>query len=96
MSSVSEKSIKNARLEFRVPRTQKELIEDAANIQGISVSDFLASVAHREAVRVIQESAAIQLTREESARFVETLLAPPSPNAALQKLMVAPSTLRAH
>lgn len=88
--------MKDARLEFRVPSTQKELIEDAANIQGMSVSDFLASVAHREAMRVIQESAAIQLTREESARFVETLLTPPAPNAALQKLMATTSTPRAH
>ena len=85
------KTTKNARLEFRIPDTQKALIEDAAQLQGVSVSDFLASVAHREAVKIIQESAAIQLSREESARFVEALLSPPAPSAALQKLMQDPS-----
>lgn len=92
MSTLREKSLKNARLEFRVPGRQKELIEDAANLQGVSVSDFLASAAHREAVRVIQENASIQLNREESARFVEALLVPPAPTAALQKLMQVPSS----
>ncbi len=87
MTTLRDKPTKNARLEFRIPERQKALIEDAAQLQGVSVSDFLASVAHREAVKVIQESAAIQLNREESARFVEALLSPPAPNAALKKLM---------
>lgn len=95
MTTLREKATKNARLEFRVPGCQKELIEDAANLQGVSVSDFLAGVAHREAVKVLQESAAFQLSREESVRFVEALLSPPPPTAALQKLMQAPATPQA-
>jgi len=94
VTTLREKTTKNTRLEFRVPGRQKELIEDAAQLQGVSVSDFLASVAHREAVKVIQESAAIQLSREESTRFVEVLLSPPTPNAVLRKLMQEPA--RAH
>ena len=95
MTTLRVKPTKNARLEFRVPERQKELIEDAANLQGVSVSDFLASVAHREALKVIQESASFQLSREESVRFVEALLSPPAPNAALQKLMQAPAVPQA-
>ena len=91
MPVLKEKINKNARLEFRVADQQKALIEEAAQLQGVSVSDFLAGAAHREAVKVIQDSAAIQLSREESARFVQALLSPPAPNAALQKLMQDPS-----
>lgn len=87
MTTTKDRLTKNARLEFRVPGSEKELIEDAARIQGVSVSDFLATVAHREATRVVQEHAVIQLGRAESARFVEALLSPPEPNEALRKLM---------
>jgi len=82
-----EKQAKDARIEFRIPSSQKELIEDAASLQGVSVSDFIAASAHREAVKVVQESAVIKLNREESTRFVEALLTPPEPNEALRALM---------
>ncbi len=87
---------KDARLEFRVPREQKALIEDAAKLQGVSVSDFLATIAHREAVKTIQEREAIRLNREESVQFVETLLNPPAPNEALRKLMQGDNTTLGH
>jgi len=82
-----EKTTKNTRLEFRVPDEQKERIEEAAHLQGMTVSNFLANVANREAVKVIHDHAEIQLTRDQSARFVEALLSPPAPNDALRKLM---------
>jgi uncharacterized protein (DUF1778 family) len=94
MTTLKEKTTKNTRLEFRIPERQKELIEDAANLQGMSVSDFIASVAHREAVKVLQESATLQLNREASARFVEALMSPPAPTEALRKLMRVPGTAR--
>lgn len=96
MAVTKEKPTKNARLEFRVPGSEKELIENAAQIQGVSVSDFLATVAHREATRVVQEHAVIQLGRAESARFVEALLSPPEPNEALRKLMRGSASAPGH
>lgn len=50
----------------------------------MSVSDFIASVAHREAIRVPRESVALQLNHEASARFVEALMSPPAPTGALR------------
>jgi uncharacterized protein (DUF1778 family) len=94
MTTLKEKATKNTRLEFRIPERQKELIEDAANLQGMSVSDFIASVAHREAVKVLQENATLQLNREASVRFVEALMSPPAPTEALRNLMRVPSTAR--
>ena len=84
---VSTKETKDARLEFRVPGELKALIEDAARLQGVSVSDFLAATAHQEALKTVQEHETVRLTREESVRFVETLLNPPAPNEALSNLM---------
>lgn len=78
---------KDARLEFRVPSDLKALIEDAASLQGVTVSDFLAATAYREATRTLQERAAIKLNREETTRFVEAMLNPPEPTEALRNLM---------
>ena len=79
--------VKDTRLEFRAPSSLKALIEEAASLQGVSVSDFLAATAHREAVRTVQARESIKLNREESLLFVETLLNPPAPNEALRNLM---------
>ncbi|GAA0523782.1 DUF1778 domain-containing protein [Deinococcus depolymerans] len=96
MTATKEKTAKDARLEFRVPGRQKEIIESAANLQGVTVSDFLASVAHREAVKVIRDNAVIQLTHDQSVRFVEALLSPPAPNEALRNLMRSKAADRVH
>lgn len=94
--AAKERETKNARLEFRVPGDLKKLIEDAASLQGVSVSDFLAATAHREAMKTIQERETIRLNREESTRFVETLLNPPEPNKALRSLMKGKSEALVH
>lgn len=78
---------KNARLEFRVPSELKTLIEDAAHIQGVSVSDFLAATAYREATQTLQNHKTIELNQSQTARFVDLLLNAPEPNDALRNLM---------
>lgn len=78
---------KDERIEFRVSSEMKTLIQQAASLQGISTSDFLAATAYREAKKTVEEHDIIRLTREESERFVDLLLNPPAPNAKLKKLM---------
>ena len=93
MPSATKKT-KDTRLEFRVPSSLKTLIENAASLQGVSVSDFLAATAHREALETVQNHEMIRLNREESVRFVDTLLKPPAPNEALRNLMKGNSEQR--
>jgi uncharacterized protein (DUF1778 family) len=81
-----EKS-KQERLGFRVSREMKVLVECAASLQGVSVSDFVISTAYREAKRTIQEHELLRLNRQESEQFARLLLEPPTPNVALRKLM---------
>lgn len=78
---------KDERIEFRVSSEMKTLIQQAASLQGLSTSDFLAMTAYREAKKTVEEQDIIRLTREESERFVDLLLNPPAPNARLNKLM---------
>lgn len=74
-----------ARLETRMTKTQKALIERAAAYEGRSVSDFVVSTLAAAAKTVVQEHEVIRLNPEESRRFVELLLNPPEPNAALRE-----------
>ncbi len=79
--------IKDERIEFRVSSEMKTLIQQAAHLQGVSTSDFLAATAYREAKKTLSEHEVIQLSREESERFVELLLSPSPSNKNLRKLM---------
>jgi uncharacterized protein (DUF1778 family) len=81
------KDIKDERIEFRVSSEMKTLIQQAASLQGISTSDFVAATAYREARKAIEDHEVIRLTREESERFVELLLSPTPPNERLRNLM---------
>lgn len=87
MRTFEERKSKNARLDLRVSAEQKTLIKEAAELRGVSVSNFLASAAYSEAVKTLQEHQSIILNREESERFAQVLINPPEPNEALRKLM---------
>lgn len=73
---------RSARLDARVSRKEKELIEMAASLRGVSVTDFLRTTATDAAHRVIRESEGITLAERSRKIFVESLLNPPKPNDA--------------
>ncbi len=77
-------SVKVERLEARVSPEQKALMQQAAALEGETLTQFVVSSAQRAAERSIQEHTTLRLTALESRRFVETLLSPPAPNAALR------------
>jgi uncharacterized protein (DUF1778 family) len=82
---VSDQSIPMARLEARVPQGVKELIQKAADLQGRTLTDFVTAIVEAEATRVIEQHHVLKLNLEDSEAFVEALLNPPEPNAALKK-----------
>ena len=65
--------------------SQKELIQHAADLLGRSLTDFVISSIQEEAKKIIREHEIITLTARESKDFVNSLLNPPEPNAALKK-----------
>jgi uncharacterized protein (DUF1778 family) len=73
-----------ARLEARISKTQKSLIERAAELRGQSVTDFVRDSLQQAAMRTVEEHNVIKLTLDQQQRFVESLLNPPAPNAALK------------
>lgn len=78
-------SEKAERLEARLSRKQKELIQHAADLLGRSLTDFILSASQEAANRVIREHEVITLTAQESENFINALMNPSAPNLALQK-----------
>jgi len=73
---------RSERLDARVSRKEKDLIETAASLRGISVTDFLRTTVTDAAHRIISESETLILAERSRKIFVDTLLNPPKPNAA--------------
>lgn len=74
------------RLEARISREQKALLQRAADLQGRTLTDFVVTNLQEAAVRTIEETQIIRLSANDSRVFAEALLNPRSPN---QKLRVA-------
>lgn len=76
--------VKEARLEARVTKDQKRLIERAARLNGTSVTDFLVASAQKAAADTVRDFEILTLSREDQERFVKAILNPPQPNDALK------------
>jgi len=81
----NDTSEKSERLEARLSRKQKELIQHAADLTGRSLTDFILNATQAAANKVILKHEVIPLTARESEKFVDALMNPPEPNLALQK-----------
>jgi len=73
------------RLEARVPRELKKTLERAAAVTGHpTLTSFMIYTLQASARKVIEEHQQAKLTADESVNFVQALLAPAAPNAALR------------
>lgn len=76
--------IKQERLEARIPRAQKRLLERAARLRGTSLTDFVLASAQEAATKTIQDFEILRLCDEARDIFINALMNPPVPNAALR------------
>jgi uncharacterized protein (DUF1778 family) len=79
---LASQSKKQERLEARVTRAQKLIIERAARIRGTSVTNFVIVSAQEAAAETIKDFEVLTLREQARETFVEALLHPPAPNAA--------------
>ena len=84
-SNMPRTRIRNERLETRVTAAQKILIEQAAALQGRSVTDFVLTSVQDAARRAIEDHQRLDLTVRDSRAFVEALINPPPPNERLRE-----------
>ena len=83
-----------ARIEARVSPRQKRLFERAAEIEGVTLTDFAISSMQRAAANVVQEHTTIELSEHNQRTFVEALMNPPKPNEALREAAKAYSRMK--
>lgn len=68
------------RLDARVTREEKEIIETAARLRGTSASDFVRMATREVALDTIREHDVLTLNEKAKRVFVEALLNPPKAN----------------
>jgi uncharacterized protein (DUF1778 family) len=77
--------IATERLEARVSRQQKKLFQRAAELRGVTLTDFLIVSLQEAATKTIEDHNTVRLTIEEQKAFVEALMNPPAPNQNLRR-----------
>lgn len=67
------------RLDARVTRQEKQIIETAARLRGVSVTDLLRTSIRDAATQIIRENEVLTLADQSRRIFVEALINPPKP-----------------
>lgn len=71
------------RIQARATRQAKELLEAAAAMQGVSLSEFVLASALEHAAETVHAHTYVQLSARDSRAFAEALSNPRRPNEAL-------------
>jgi uncharacterized protein (DUF1778 family) len=71
---------RSERLDARVTKQEKQIIETAASLRGISVTDLLRTSATDAAAQIIRDNELLTLSGKSRAVFIDALLNPPKPN----------------
>jgi uncharacterized protein (DUF1778 family) len=73
------------RLEARISADKKNLLKNAADLSGRTLTEFVINSACEAASRIIQEYQQLRLSVKDRAVFVQALLNPASPSDKLLK-----------
>ena len=74
-----------ARLEARVNSEIKALWQKAADLEGVTLTDFVIASVQVAACKVIEQHQTLKLNVEDAEAFVEAILNPSQPSDALIK-----------
>jgi uncharacterized protein (DUF1778 family) len=74
-------------INLRAPATQRALIDQAAQVQGKTRTDFMLEAAYEKAQQVLLDRTVFALDAKSFERFVELLDAPVKTNKALNRLL---------
>ncbi|OGT07151.1 MAG: hypothetical protein A2103_02420 [Gammaproteobacteria bacterium GWF2_41_13] len=84
VSSLTHKLPKINRLEARINDDQKYLFQQAANLLGRSLTDFVVNTLQEAALRIVREHEILGLTGRDRKIFIQALIKAPTPNKALR------------
>jgi uncharacterized protein (DUF1778 family) len=77
-------AVRDARLDFRLNRDHKRLIEQAATVSGQSLSDFAVANLVKAAQQTIDEAMVTRLSLRDSEIFLKLITSDAKPNKALK------------
>ena len=72
-----------SRISTRVPAELRNTLEQAAQLQGATLNQFVVQSAFQEAQRVVERETVIRLSRRDAQKVFSLLDRPPKPNARL-------------
>jgi uncharacterized protein (DUF1778 family) len=78
-------ALRTERTEARLLPEQKRRIERAAQLKGLSLSDFIVQHADEAAKRTIEEHTSWTLGSRDAEAFVRALLNPPKPSPQMKE-----------
>jgi len=82
-----------SKIEIRTTKAQKQIIEQAAQAEGLNVTAFIFSRVLPEAQRVLENRSLFVLNERSWDKLGTILNRPAKPNPKLKKLMSTPSVL---
>ncbi len=71
--TLPDPSGKPERFNARLSQEQKELLQRAADLKGMSLSDFILGTAHDEALRTIAAHDVVRLSRRDGISFLAAI-----------------------
>ena len=74
-----------SRITARVPAGLRDTLEQAAQLQGATLNQFMVQAAFQEAQRVVERESLIRLSRSDAQKVFLLLDHPPKPNARLKE-----------
>ena len=86
MPKSPQPQLNEARFDTRLSKAQKEMLEEAARLDGCrSLSEFVLKAAQAAADRVFEKHHQLLASERDRQQFIKALLHPPKPNALLRK-----------
>ncbi|MGL5197024.1 MAG: DUF1778 domain-containing protein [Chroococcales cyanobacterium] len=87
----SSRQTRDVTINIRATQSQRDLIDQAAQIQGKSRSEFMLESAYQKAQDALLDRTFLGLDDRKYQEFVALLDAPPGPNAKLHHLLTTKS-----
>ncbi len=82
--------MRDARMEFKTTTDMKDLLSQAAALNGLDLTSFVLGPAIEKARKVLNEHANIVLTKQGQMTLAQLLAKPQAPTQAMKELMALP------
>lgn len=83
-------NLRQARMEFKTTSDMKDLLSQAAALDGLDLTSFVLGPAIEKARKVLSDHASISLAKQGQATLVQLLKHPQPPTQAMKDLIALP------